>query len=53
MKEDLEREMKNLMDLEVARMKIRHHDLMMWAIPRLVIAAIVGGVVAWFNMRFP
>lgn len=44
-KEELELEMKNLMDLEVARMRVRHFDLMCWAIPRGIGLIILMGAI--------
>lgn len=48
---ELEQEMKTLMDLEIVRMKIRHSELMWWAVPRLIFAIVLGGIVAWINWK--
>lgn len=50
--EELQQEMKTLMDLEIVRMKIRHHELMWWVIPRLVIAVTMMAILIYVDWRF-
>ena len=49
--EQMQKELKTLVDLEVIRMKQRHFDLMCWAIPRILLAIIVGAATAYLNYR--
>lgn len=48
--EELKKEMKCLMDLEVVRMKIRHSELMWDVVPKLILAAIGIGFLIWLDV---